>query len=334
MGDSIGFTLDRDVYLERGETAFLPSSQGVVSDNFSCQLLWLGKSKLQPGKSLCLRVGTQSSNATVLDVESVTDYQTLERVNREWVERNELANITVRTAHPIAIQRHAEGTALGRLAFFDGVEVVGAALVVSIGEPSAARVTGSHPLHHRRRGATSHEPAVFWLTGLPCAGKTTLANALEERLLARGITCCVLDGDDLRATINSDLGFSVKDRLENVRRVAWMAQILSELGFVVIVSLIAPYTASRTQAREIIGESFFEIFVQAELQSCMRRDVKGLYKDAQRGKIEHLTGISAIYEPPAQPDLTIDTDRLNVEASSDLLMEFVQSRLKAPRLTV
>ncbi len=163
---------------------------------------------------------------------------------------------------------------------------------------------------------------VLWLTGLSGAGKTTIALALEAELKSRGIACRVLDGDDLRGGLNGDLGFSADDRRENIRRVAEVARLFADIGVVTIAAFITPTNALRAMARTIIGAGrFVEVFVSTPIDVCMARDAKGLYAKAQRGEISDFTGVSAPFEEPTQPDISIDTSSTSVaEAVSNLLL--------------
>jgi adenylyl-sulfate kinase len=158
------------------------------------------------------------------------------------------------------------------------------------------------------------KPLTLWLTGLSASGKSTLAYALERALIAAGRACYVLDGDNVRHGLNRNLGFSVEDRSENIRRIAEVAKLMNDAGLIVITSFISPMIADRNIAREIIGANQFkEIYVSTPLATCEARDPKGLYAKARAGKLAGFTGISADYEPPIEPDLTIDTSSGSIE---------------------
>ncbi|MFM0644523.1 adenylyl-sulfate kinase [Paraburkholderia bryophila] len=172
--------------------------------------------------------------------------------------------------------------------------------------------------------------AVIWMTGLSGAGKSTLANALHQRLNDMGQASIVLDGDVLRRGLNADLGFTHEDRTENLRRVAHVAALFMQQGFVAIAAVISPEHQHRRAAREIVGEGFVEVFVNAPLAVCEARDAKGLYARARRGEIPHFTGISDPFEAPLAPDVVIESDRLPVDQAVDrLLAQIAQSRLPA-----
>lgn len=168
--------------------------------------------------------------------------------------------------------------------------------------------------------------AVLWFTGLSGSGKSTIANALEARLNAAGRLSYLLDGDNVRLGLNSDLGFSEADRKENNRRVAHVAQLLWDANVLTLVSFISPFRHERESARKLIGPDFIEIFVDTPMDECEKRDPKGLYKKARKGEIAQFTGISSPYEPPADPEITLHTDRETVEQSVDRIMAMLKQR--------
>ena len=179
-----------------------------------------------------------------------------------------------------------------------------------------------HPLHAREKRwrPLGQRPVIAWFTGLSGAGKSTIANAVDSRLTTQGRACMVLDGDNLRHGLTSDLGFSVKDRAENVRRVAETARLMAEAGLVTIVSLISPFRGERAMARSIAGDiPFLEVFISTPLSICEARDPKGLYRRARAGTIDDFTGISSPYEAPDSPDLVIEAHGVEVANASDEL---------------
>lgn len=175
-----------------------------------------------------------------------------------------------------------------------------------------------------RRKILDQDGMIVWLTGLPGSGKSTLAGQLEQKLLQQGMFCYILDGDVLRNGLNSDLGFSDADRNENIRRIAEVAVLLKNASVITIVAFISPFSKMREFARSRAGnERFIEVFVKASLETCIKRDPKGMYKKALSNQILHFTGITSAYEEPENPELVIDTDLLTVEESADVLYNYV-----------
>jgi len=179
----------------------------------------------------------------------------------------------------------------------------------------------------RRNG---HRGGVLWLTGLSGAGKSTLAIEVERALFEAGYHVYVLDGDNLRHGLNSNLGFSHEDRTENIRRVGEVAALFADAGFICISAFISPYRADRERARSAARQGFHEIYVMADVATCEKRDPKGLYERARRGEIPDFTGVSAPYEVPESPDLVIDTISLSVEDSVRQMLEYVERRFALP----
>lgn len=181
-----------------------------------------------------------------------------------------------------------------------------------------------------RAALLGQPPLTLWLTGLSAAGKSTLAFGLERALHAFGRSCYVLDGDNVRHGLNSDLGFGVDDRKENIRRVAEVAQLMNDAGLIVITAFISPMRRDREKAREIIGpRSFREIYVNPGIEVCEERDPKGLYKKARNGELDEFTGVSAPYEAPYMPELEVDTGQMSVDVSVKRLRDYVLSELRA-----
>jgi adenylylsulfate kinase len=174
--------------------------------------------------------------------------------------------------------------------------------------------------HTDRTNRNQHPPKVFWMTGLSGSGKSTIANALQNELFQKGYQVYVLDGDNIRSGLNKDLDFSDTGRMENIRRISEVAKLFADAGFVVITAFISPFKTDRQQAKDIIGtETFCEVYVNAPLEVCEQRDVKGLYKKARAGEIKNFTGIGSAFEKPENPDIVIKTNELSINESVELL---------------
>jgi adenylylsulfate kinase len=179
----------------------------------------------------------------------------------------------------------------------------------------------------RRNQSNNHQSVVLWFTGLSGSGKSTLAHVLEERLFNEGCRTFVLDGDNVRHGLNSNLGFSHKDRTENIRRIGEVSKLMLEAGFIVMTAFISPYREDRIAVRNLIPNGdFIEIYCKASLETCEARDVKGLYKRARAGEIKNYTGIDSPYEVPENADLIIDTDQETIEDSVSIILSFLKKK--------
>lgn len=180
-----------------------------------------------------------------------------------------------------------------------------------------------------RRKANNHNSFLIWFTGLSGSGKSTIANLVESELHKRGVKTYILDGDNVRSGINSDLGFSPEERTENIRRIAEVANLFIDAGMVVLAAFVSPYKKDRENIKKIVKDvNFVEVFVNTSLEECERRDVKGLYKKARAGEITNMTGISAPYESPEFPDVEIKTELLSIEEAVDVVLKHIQPKLK------
>jgi bifunctional enzyme CysN/CysC len=192
--------------------------------------------------------------------------------------------------------------------------------------PAACRWHDTAVKKADRRQLNGHASGVVWLTGLSGAGKSTLANELERRLRARAVRTYLLDGDNVRHGLNSDLGFSTQDRVENIRRIAEVSKLMVDAGLVVITAFISPFRAERQLARSLLAAGeFVEVFVDAPLVVAEQRDPKGLYRKARRGELKHFTGIDSPYEKPENPEIVIDTTSMSVQESADCLYRLLNA---------
>jgi len=340
-GESIGITLDEQIFVERGEIISHEADAPVESDVFHARLFWLADKPLEIGTSCELKIGPSRVDATVEKIERVIDIDALSDHDATSVARDEIADVIIRTSRLIAFDDHDTLPRTGRVVFVDRHLTLGGG-VLSLGNYPDQRqlvtVRGTnltevdHRVEPERRIARNrHRPGVLWFTGLSGAGKSTLAMALEQRLFDKGYQVYVLDGDNVRTGLNANLGFSPEDRAENIRRVGEVAALLADAGMIVITAFISPYRADRERAREAAGDGFREVFIDADVATCESRDPKGLYKRARAGEIKEFTGISAPYEEPADPDIRVDTSGRDVEACLDDLVAYVTENFGTTR---
>jgi bifunctional enzyme CysN/CysC len=270
-------------------------------------------------------------------IDRVVDAEKLEAANeaREEVGRFEVAEVRLRCRRPLVYDSHEKVAPTGRFALQRGPRIGGGGIITEADYPVslAKAVTGEHltwtegrVLSEARASHFGHEGAVIWLTGLSGSGKSTIAVALESLLFRRGIGSMILDGDNLRHGLCADLGFSLEDRAENIRRAGEVAKLMAESGLVVISSLISPLQKEREAVRSSChasGLNFSEVYIDAPIAACEKRDPRGLYQKARKGEIKGFTGIDSPYEPPQKADLVLHTATEKVEESVGKLLEHV-----------
>jgi bifunctional enzyme CysN/CysC len=344
VGQSIGITLDDDIFVERGHVASHAHSAPVVSNVFRANLFWLGRSPLVPGAQYRLRRGAAETLAVVERIDRIVDTDTLASGPGDKLEWNGIAEVTIRTRGLLALDHHAENPLTGRFVLVDGHQIVGGGTASTEDYPDQRReatpkAANLFSVRHRvaaedRATLNGHRGAILWFTGLSGSGKSTLAVELERRLFAKGYQAFLLDGDNVRQGLNADLGFSPQERAENIRRVGEVSALFAEAGMIVVSAFISPYRVDRDRIRAAHGDVFNEVYINAPLHVCEARDTKGLYRRARAGEVKEFTGISAPYEPPVAPELEIPTGEWTTERCLAALLEYVERRLayRAPKL--
>lgn len=327
-GESIGITFDEPVFAHRGDVLSHRDQPPRLEYAFRALCFWLDETPPAVGEQLQIQFGPTTARVIVSAIESVTDSASLEQLSTDAVPRYAIVQLRFRSSALLPLDEHASMPTSSRLVLLRGRDAVGCGIVSSIvaGHISPNIHRADHLVSkEEREGRNGHRGAVIWLTGLSGAGKSTLAMALERRLFARGAAVYVLDGDNVRAGLNADLGFSQADRAENIRRIGEVASLFSDAGMIVITAFISPMKRDREIAREAAGSRFHEVYVKADLKTCEARDTKGLYKRARAGEIADFTGISAPYEPPNSPELVIDTVNLSIERCVERLLAYADS---------
>ncbi len=329
-GRSVGITLDRELFLERGDIIAHVKAAPRDTRRLRARIFWLHDAALKAGASVLVRLGTMESRATIVAIDKAVDPGELESVATAEIGRNHVGEIDIALAKPVATDPYTENPRTGRLVIEVNGRIAGGGLVLSVDSGQRAIPIDIVPVESalradERSARYGHGGAVVWLTGLPGSGKSTLARALERKLFTRGGSPLLLDGDTLRAGLNGDLGFSPKDRAENVRRLAEMATHLARNGHIAIVAAVSPSSEDRAQARRIADELFREVYVATPAEVCESRDPKGHYAKARAGNLPSFTGIANDYQPPANAELVIDTSTRSVadgaEAIERLLAE-------------
>ena len=340
-GESIGITLSEQIFVERGVVAALEDKPPYELTRFKARLFWMGRAPFLPGRLYKMKLATQEVDCEIDSVESIIDASSLGAIARPesgvFVGRHEVAELYLRTRRPIAFDAHNEIAATGRFVIVDGFEVAGGGIIVADNYPrrTADSLQKSHNIYWSRGQVSSrqrehrggHLGCVLWLTGLSGAGKSTIAVELERELFNRGRLVYLLDGDNVRHGLCSDLGFSPADRKENIRRVGEVASLFADAGLICITAFISPYRPDREMVRKMAPEGrFVEVYVNAPIETCESRDPKGLYARARAGQIKDFTGISAPYEAPLEPEVELRTDLLSAGESVAKVLKFLQSK--------
>ncbi len=331
-GESVGFTLDGPLYVDRGDVISGTSEAPTLSKLFRARLLWLGHRPLHVGDRFRLQIGTRQANVEVEGFDRIIDIESLNRNDADAVATNDVAEVVLRSSELLALDRVARHAELGRFILLDGLDIVAGGtvldVVTAVNKPNGKNLVSVELLDSDSRAwSNGHRGAVLWLTGLPAAGKSTIAVAVERRLFELGLHAYVLDGDNLRQGLCSDLGFSPEDRRENVRRAGEVAALFANAGVITIASFISPYRADREVARRASGKDFHEIYIKADAAVCEARDPKGHYRKARAGEIQDFTGINNEYEPPVDAQLTVDTGVLSVDECVAAVLRYIDEHI-------
>ena len=345
---SVALRLADDIDVGRGSMIVRPHNQPTVSNSFECLLCWMSEEPMNPKRRYLVKHTTRTAKVGALDVRYRIDVESLHRDEKAaTLELNDLGRVHVELGSPLVFDSYRRNRVTGSLIVIDEAtnETVAAGVILDTEVEDSAglqakteqspnvRWQGSRLTRERRWESLGHGGATLWFTGLPGAGKSTIAAAVEERLISTGRPAFLLDGDNLRHGLNGDLGFGEDARSENVRRTAHVARLLAESGTIALVSLVSPYAADRQAAARlhaVDGLQFIEIFVDAPLALCEERDPKGLYARARAGDLAGLTGVGAPYEAPVQPDLVLGASEETVDGEVERVLEVLNARGLTP----
>jgi bifunctional enzyme CysN/CysC len=326
-GQSVTITFDREIDASRGDLLSSVERPVDTSDRLDAHVVWMHEQALVAGRPYLVKIGTRTVGAVFDEPSYRVNINTLDHEPTATVGMNEIARIVVQLDRTVAFDRYDDNRHTGGFIVIDRLTnaTVGAGMIVGAADRSVdVRWHASAIDRLVRAGVNGHRPAVVWLTGLSGSGKSTIANLVERQLHARGVRTYVLDGDNLRHGLNSDLGFSDADRSENIRRAAEVAALMADAGLVVISALISPFAADRRAARDkVTAGEFFEVFVDASLATVEGRDPKGLYAKARRGELQGMTGIDSPYETPTAPDLHLRTDSVGPDAAAEQIVDLL-----------
>ncbi len=329
-GHSVGITLDRELFVERGDVIAHADAMPARIRGMRVRLFWLHDQPLKARASIVVRVGAKQVRAVVDRIEKAIDPGDLAATSLQQIERNHVGEVTLLLAHPVAADSYVDSPPTGRLAIEIYGRIAGGGLILSMQaeehiQPIDIVPVASDLSAQEKVARFHHRGAVVWLTGLPGSGKSTLALALEQRLFRNGGSPILLDGDTMRAGLNGDLGFAPADRSENVRRLAEVASHLAQNGHIAIVAAVSPFLRDRAEARRIAHEHFREIYVSTPSDVCESRDPKGHYAKARTGEIPGFTGVSGDYQPPDDVELQIDTSTAEISTSTEQIEQMLRS---------
>lgn len=313
----------------RGDTTAGEDRASEAADQFAADLVWTGPRPMLPERRYAIRLAGASAVAQITDLAHRIDVDTLGRMAAKTLGPNEIGYCKLSLDRPVALAVGAGGRRRDTFELIDRFtgETVGAgAIRFALRRASNVVWQDTRIDKAARSRAIGQRPCILWLTGLPAAGKSTVADRVEQKLQALGRRTYLLDGDNVRHGLSRDLGFTDRDRVENIRRVAEVAKLMVDAGLIVIVSFISPFRSERRMARDLMEEGeFLEIFVDAPLEVCEERDPKGLYAKARRGDLVNFTGIDSPYEPPENPDLRIDTTELSPDEAADEVLRLLRA---------
>ncbi|MEH2487082.1 sulfate adenylyltransferase subunit CysN [Bradyrhizobium sp. AZCC 2230] len=328
-GDAVTITLQDEIDIVRGDILAKPTERPEVADQFAAHLIWMDQDPLVPARNYVVRIGTQTiTAASVTAIKYRIDVNTREHLAATTLGLNEIAFCNFATALPVAFDPYEANRRTGAFIVIDRYtnRTVGAGMIAF--PLRRASNIAWQPLSigkAERASLKNQKPRIIWFTGLSGAGKSTIANILDQKLFALGNHTMLLDGDNLRHGLNRDLGFTEADRVENIRRVGEVARLMVDSGLVVICSFISPYKAERDMVRGLVAEGdFIEVFVNTPIEECMRRDPKGLYSKAKEGKIKNFTGIDAPYEAPERPEILLETVGHRPDELADQVVELLR----------
>ncbi|AYE97181.1 adenylyl-sulfate kinase [Mycobacterium paragordonae] len=329
---AVSVSLTDDIDISRGDMIARTNNQPRVVQQFDATVCWMADgSALEPGRDYIIKHTTRTTRARITGLDYRLDVNTLHRDKTATaLKLNELGRVSLRTQVPLLLDEYSRNASTGSFILIDP-DTNGTVAAGMVLRDVVAQKASPNTVRHKSL-VTAADRAIqgktVWLTGLSGAGKSSVAMLVEQKLLEKGIPAYVLDGDNLRHGLNADLGFSMADRAENLRRLAHVATLLADSGQIVLVPAISPLAEHREMARKVhadAGFEFFEVFCDTPLKECERRDPKGLYAKARAGEITHFTGIDSPYQRPKDPDLRLTADR-SVEEQAQSVIDMLEVR--------
>lgn len=329
-GASVTLCLSDELDCSRGDVIAVTDAPPEAADQFEATIIWMDDTPMLPSRPYWLKIGAQTVTAQVQAPKFQVNVNTMERLAAKTLSLNAIGVANLSTDRPVVFEPYAQSRALGGFILIDKMSnaTVGAGLLHFALRRSQNVHWQALDVSREARAELKHQqPCVLWFTGYSGAGKSTIANLVEQKLVRMGRHTFLLDGDNVRHGLNKDLGFAQEDRVENIRRVGEVAKLMTDAGLIVLAAFISPFRAERQMVREMMAPGeFVEVFIDTPLGVAEQRDAKGLYKKARAGKLANFTGIDSPYEAPDAPDIRIDTTKLTAEQAAE---HIVQSLLSA-----
>ena len=329
-GQSVSVTLQGEFDISRGDMLVATDKPAEIADQFRATIIWMDQREMLPGRAYIMKTEGRSATATLAKPRFRINVDNFEQQPVDTLALNDIASCNISLDRAIAFDSYQTNRTTGSFILID--PVTNATAGVGMIKFALRRSQNIHWQaldidKAQRARAKGQKPVVLWFTGLSGSGKSTIANIVERKLHVIGRHTMLLDGDNVRHGLNRDLGFTDADRVENIRRVGEVSKLMLEAGVITLVSFISPFSAERAMVRSMLEDGeFIEIFVDTPMEEAERRDVKGLYKKARAGELKNFTGIDSPYEPPADPEITVNTVELSAEEAAEEILHFFQSK--------
>ncbi len=324
---SITLTIDKEIDTSRGDILCSKNSSVDMADQFNMNVIWMSEDKGFTGRTYLAKIHNISTSIKIMNIKKIYDVNTLEFAAGNELKLNDVAEISISFNKAIPFSTFKENKILGSLIIIDPInnQTIGMGMInFSLRRSQNIQIQNLTINKSLREKINGHKGQVLWMTGLSGSGKSTIANELEKILYSQGKKTYILDGDNIRHGLNKDLGFTDKDRVENIRRVAEVAKLMCDGGLIVITAFISPFRLEREMARSLFEKNDFkEIYISTPLKVAEKRDPKGLYKKARQGKIPNFTGIDSIYEKPTNPELEIDTSKVSLSKAVKKILNII-----------
>ena len=327
LKQSITLTIDKEIDTSRGDILCSKNSTVDMADQFNMNVIWMSEDKGFTGRTYLAKIHNISTSIKIMNIKKIYDVNTLEFATGNELKLNDVAEISISFNKTVPFSTFKENKILGSLIIIDPInnQTIGMGMInFSLRRSQNIQLQNLTINKNLREKINGHKGQVLWMTGLSGSGKSTIANELEKILYSQGKKTYILDGDNIRHGLNKDLGFTDKDRVENIRRVAEVAKLMCDAGLIVITAFISPFRLEREMARSLFEKNDFkEIYISTPLKVAEKRDPKGLYKKARQGKIPNFTGIDSIYEKPTNPDLEIDTSKVSLSKAVKKILNII-----------